>query len=259
MNSDILPAERKCLINVLVVDDEPYLADIAQKFLEKNNFCTDCAYSVDEALQKIDRYPYDAIVSDYQMPEKDGIELLKQVRAAKPSLPFILFTGRSREEIVILALNEGADFYIQKGGDPKSQFMELSHKIHRAVERRTAADAIEQRNEILGAILAASPFGITLVKNRTIQWVNQSLALMLGYHTKELTGLPVQNLYANEEEYITAGKKIMSELKVNGQSKIQARLVRKDGSLMDCEIQMACLNTNNPLYTRMVTITKNTK
>ena len=75
---------------------------------------------MDEALQKIDQYPYDVIVSDYQMPEKDGIELLKQVRATRPSLPFILFTGRSREEIAIQALNEGADFYIQKAGDPKA-------------------------------------------------------------------------------------------------------------------------------------------
>jgi PAS domain S-box-containing protein len=256
MNSDIQPAERKKAINVLVVDDEPFLVEIAQKFLEKNNFCTDCAYSVDEALQKIAQYPYDIIVSDYQMPQKDGIELLKQVRAIKPALPFILFTGRSREEIVILALNEGADFYIQKGGDPKAQFMELSHKIHRAVERRDAADAIEERNEILGAILAASPFGITLVKNRTVQWVNASLALMLGYDTRELIGIPVQNLYETDEDYAAAGRQIMSDLKVNGQSKIQARLVRKNGSLMECEIQMACLNTKNPLYTRMVTITE---
>lgn len=256
MNSDILLTGRKELINVLVVDDEPFLADIAQKFLEKNNFCTDCAYSVDSALEKIDRYPYDVIVSDYQMPEKDGIEFLKRVRATNPSLPFILFTGRSREEIVIQALNEGADFYIQKGGDPKAMFLELSHKINRAVERRDAADAIEQRNEILSAILAASPFGITLVKKRTIQWVNLSLALMLGYQTKELIGLPVRNLYPNENDYDIAGKQIISDLNVNGQSKIQAQLVRKNGSLMNCEIQMACLNTTNPLYTRMVTISE---
>lgn len=256
MNSEIQPTGRKNAINVLVVDDEPCLVEIAQIYLEKNNFCTDYAYSVDEALQKIDQYPYDVIVSDYQMPEKDGIELLKQVRATRPSLPFILFTGRSREEIVILALNEGADFYIQKGGDPKAQFMELSHKIYRAVERRNDAVAIEERNEILGAILAASPFGISLVKNRTVQWVNASLALMLGYQTRELLGMPVRNLYATEEDYVTFGKQIMSELEVNGQSKIRARLVRKDGSPMDCEIQMACLNTKNPLYTRMVTFTE---
>ncbi|MDO9033571.1 MAG: response regulator [Methanoregula sp.] len=256
MNSNIQSTERKKTINVLVVDDEPFLVDIAQIFLEKNNFCTDFAYSVDEALKKISQYPYDIIVSDYQMPQKNGIELLKQVRATNPTLPFILFTGRSREEIAILALNEGADFYIQKGGDPKAQFMELSHKIRRAVERKDNANAIEERNEILSAILAASPYGVTLVKNRTVQWVNASLALMLGYNTKELIGIPVRNLYATEEDYVAAGKQIMSELDENGQSKIHARLIRKNGSLMECKIQMACLNTKNPLYTRMVTITE---
>jgi PAS domain S-box-containing protein len=256
MNADIRPAGRQRSINVLIVDDEPLLVDVAQRFLEQQNFCTDSAYSADEALQKIDRYPYDVIVSDYQMPVKNGIDLLRQVRAANPALPFILFTGRSREEVVILALNEGADFYIQKGGDPKAQFRELSHKIQRAVERRDAARAIVERNEILGAILAASPFGITLVKNRTVQWVNASLAAMLGYTAGDLVGIPVRNLYATEEDYISSGNRIMAELSENGESKIHAQLVRKNGSLMDCEIQMACLNTANPLYTRMVTITE---
>lgn len=259
MPPDTAPAGRKKAIQVLVVDDEPVLVDIAQRFLERNNFYTDCAYSADEALHKIGQYPYDAVVSDYQMPGKDGIELLKRVRAVNPALPFILFTGRSREEIAIQALNEGADFYIQKGGDPTAQFVELSHKIHRAVERRNAAAAIEDRNEVLGAILAASPFGIALVKNRTIQWLNESLALMIGYQTGEMIGMPVRNLYGTEEDYIHAGNQISSELKVNGQSRIRARLMRKNGSLMDCEVQMASLNTKNPLYSRMVTITDITK
>ncbi|MFA4824313.1 MAG: response regulator [Methanoregula sp.] len=259
MTTDTPPAERKRAIHVLVVDDEPFLVDIAQRFLERNNFCTDSAYSADEALQKINQYSYDAIVSDYQMPGKDGIALLKQVRASYPMTPFILFTGRSREEIVIQALNEGADFYIQKGGDTTAQFVELSHKIHRAVERRNAAAAIEERNEVLGAILAASPFGIALVKNRTMQWLNESLATMLGYTTEELIGMPVRNLYKTDEDYLDAGDQISSELKVNGQSRIRARLLRKNGSLMDCEVQMASLNTKKPLYSRMVTITDITK
>jgi len=259
MISDTAAAERKKPIHVLVVDDEPALADIAQLFLQRNNFCTDSACSADEALQKISQYPYDAIVSDFQMPGKDGIELLRQVRSTNPVLPFILFTGRGREEVVIQALNEGADFYIQKGGDSQALFAELSNMIRRAVERRNAAAAIEERNEVLGAILAASPFGIALVKNRTIQWHNEFLAQMLGYHTDELIGMPARNLYDTEEDYLQAGEHIFSELKVTGQSRIQARLRRKNGSLMDCEAQMASLNTKNPLYSRMVTFTDITK
>ena len=59
------------------------------------------------------------------MPGMDGIKFLKAVRAQYPVLPFIIFTGRGREEVAMEALNCGADRYIQKGGDPKSQFTEL--------------------------------------------------------------------------------------------------------------------------------------
>lgn len=245
--------------NVLIVDDEPDLADIAQRFLEMNHFYTDSAYSADEALEKIRDQPFDIIVSDYQMPGKDGLDLLREVRTLNPTLPFILFTGRSREEVVIQALNEGADSYIQKGGDPKSQFVELAHKIRRAVERRNAAAAIEERNEVLGAILAASPFGIALVKNRTIQWANESLAQMLDYSVEELIGMPARKIYETDDEYNHAGEHIFSDLKVIGQSKIHTRLVRKNGPAIDCEVQMATLNTKNPLFSRMVTITDVTK
>ena len=67
------------------------------------------------------------------MPEMDGIEFLKIVRGRGDKTPFIIFTGKWREEVVIEALNSGADFYLQKGGEPKSQFAELSNKIQHAV------------------------------------------------------------------------------------------------------------------------------
>jgi len=81
---------------------------------------------------------YDAIVSDYQMPEMDGIEFLKKVRSSGNPIPFIIFTGRGREEVAIQALSIGADYYLQKGGDPKSQFAELAHQIEQAIQKRRA-------------------------------------------------------------------------------------------------------------------------
>ena len=77
-----------------------------------------------------------AIVSDYEMPKMNGIAFLKQVRAVNKTIPFILFTGRGREEIAIEAFENGADYYLQKGGDPKPQFAELMHKIRIAVDHR---------------------------------------------------------------------------------------------------------------------------
>ena len=131
------------VLRVLYVDDEPALLDIGKLFLEKNGeFAIHTSISARDALEQIKTEHYDAIVSDYQMPDMDGIALLKHLKASGNTTPFIIFTGRGREEIVIEAINHGADFYIQKGGEPKSQFAELSNKIHYAVARRHAEEAL---------------------------------------------------------------------------------------------------------------------
>ncbi|NMB78732.1 MAG: response regulator [Methanomicrobiales archaeon] len=102
-------------LSVLYVDDEESLQDLAKIFLEKTGvFTVDTASSPLEAMNQTESKIFDAIVSDYQMPEMDGIEFLQSVRHSGSDIPFILFTGRGREEVVIQALNEGADFYLQK-------------------------------------------------------------------------------------------------------------------------------------------------
>ncbi|MFA5332390.1 MAG: PAS domain S-box protein [Methanoregula sp.] len=124
-------------ISVLYVDDEPALLEIGRLFLEQpGDFCVTTLASAQEALASSIIKSCDAIVSDYQMAGMDGIAFLKEVRRKFGDIPFIIFTGRGREEIVIEAINNGADFYLQKGGDPTSQFAELTHKITQAVTRR---------------------------------------------------------------------------------------------------------------------------
>lgn len=100
--------------------------DVGKAFLEQmGSFTVDTTTSAEEALEGVRENEYLAIVADYQMPVMDGIELLKRIRASGNRIPFILFTGRGREEIAIDALNNGADLYLQKGGDPRAQFTEL--------------------------------------------------------------------------------------------------------------------------------------
>ncbi|MFA4849577.1 MAG: PAS domain S-box protein [Methanoregula sp.] len=139
-------------IRVLFVDDEPELLDIGKLYLEKSEtFAIDTCISVPEALLRLNTERYDAIVSDYQMPDMDGIAFLKHLKASGNTTPFIIFTGRGREDVVIDALNNGADFYIQKGGDNKAQFTELSNKIRYTVTRNRAEEARLKKNEGLGA------------------------------------------------------------------------------------------------------------
>jgi PAS domain S-box-containing protein len=137
------------MFRVLYVDDEPDLLEIGKLFLEKDGrLSVDVITSAPGALSLMASTSYDAIISDYQMPEMDGIEFLKQVRSSGNSIPFILFTGRGREEIVIKALNAGADSYLQKGGEPQAQFAELQSKILQSIYRRQAEEQVEYLSRI---------------------------------------------------------------------------------------------------------------
>jgi PAS domain S-box-containing protein len=140
------------MISILYVDDEPDLLDLAQIFLEQTGeFRVRTATSAEEMLADPGILSFDAILSDYQMPGMDGIAFLEAIRNLSSDLPFILFTGRGREEVVIEALNNGADFYIQKGGDPKAQFAELANKIRYAVERKRAERELQKKSDELNA------------------------------------------------------------------------------------------------------------
>ena len=178
------------MIVILYVDDEPSHLDIGKKFLEKNNqFSVDGVTSASEGLRLLKLKEYDAIVADYAMPGMDGIEFLKNVRRSGSTIPFILFTGRSREEVVIRALNEGADYYLQKGGMAGARFTELAHHIRQAVQQRRAETRIrnqERREADIINFLPDATFAID-TKGVVIAW-NRAMEQMTGIRASEILG-----------------------------------------------------------------------
>jgi PAS domain S-box-containing protein len=178
------------VISVLYVDDEDALLRITRIFLERTGkFRVTTAASAREALSLMEGQSFDAIISDYQMPEIDGIGFLKTVRNEYGDIPFILFTGRGREEIVIEAINNGADFYLQKGGDPTAQFAELSHKVQQAVSRREAELLRNETDKRLADIINFLPdatFAIDKAGN-IIAW-NRAIEEMTDRSASEMLG-----------------------------------------------------------------------
>jgi signal transduction histidine kinase len=183
-------------IRILYVDDEPSLLDIGKLFLEQDGtFTVDTLISASEALIRLKMERYDAILSDYQMPEMDGITFLKQLRASKNTTPFIIFTGRGREDVVIDALNNGADFYIQKGGEPRSQFAELSNKIRYAVSRKHSEEALGE-SELLEKEMEYHEKELIKFYNQTLDDANKKLILLSSITRHDIISqLTVLQLY----------------------------------------------------------------
>ncbi|MDD1666103.1 MAG: PAS domain S-box protein, partial [Methanomicrobiales archaeon] len=179
------------MISVLYVDDEPDLLDIGQLYLERSgDIAIDTSPSAEQALEILKTRSYEAIVADYLMPGMDGIEFLKCIRARYRDVPFILFTGKGREEVAIEALNNGADYYLQKGGAPGSQFLELEHKIKQAVHRRQAEKALKDSEIRYRRLFEAAQDGILIIDavNGEIIDANPFVRDLLGYPLEELRG-----------------------------------------------------------------------
>jgi len=187
------------MYSLLYVDDEPGLLEIGKLFLEQTgDFTVTCALSAKEALEKLKTLHFDAIVADYQMPGMDGIGLLKEVRALHGSIPYILFTGKGREEVVIAAINYGADFYLQKGGDPRAQFAELAHKLRQAIARVQSEMALAASEKRLADIINFLPDATFAIdtKGTVIAW-NKAM--------EELTSVPAsQAMGKGNYEYACA-------------------------------------------------------
>ena len=119
-------------MKVLLVDDDPLSLELSKTFLELfHDITSDTVNSAQEALERLENDSYDVVVSDYDMPIMDGITFLKTIRDRSINIPFIMFTGVSKEDVIHKAIENGVDSFIQKIGDPKAQYSELSEKIWR--------------------------------------------------------------------------------------------------------------------------------
>ena len=226
-------------LDILYVDDEHFMHEPFRMMMEEMaDASIESAFSGDEAMKALASKRYDAVVSDYQMPGMSGIELLKNVRSRGADVPFILFTGRGREEVAIDAINNGADYYLQKGMDPISQFTELTHMINRAVEERREREDLRVTNQRLEALVnnmhdAVALFDLEL----RVLFVNPAFEKILGWSREEIKGMKAP--WVPEEELEVTRDRIRDIASSGRPVHYEGTRRSKDGKMLDFHISMA--------------------
>jgi DNA-binding response OmpR family regulator len=122
---------------ILVVDDELQIVRVARSYLEKASFRVLTASNGKEALFVARHEKPDLVVLDLQMPEMDGLEFTRRVRAEQPDIAIIMLTARIEEMDRILGLELGADDYMTKPFSPR----ELVARVRAVLRRSQAAPA----------------------------------------------------------------------------------------------------------------------
>jgi CheY-like chemotaxis protein len=97
--------------SVLVVDDDPIIRSALVLFLRRLKFDSSTARTAEEAIELIQRKSYDVVITDYQMPGMNGVELIKKIRAESPRSITFLMTGCANDEIL---RSSGADLCLHK-------------------------------------------------------------------------------------------------------------------------------------------------
>jgi DNA-binding response OmpR family regulator len=128
---------------ILVAENDVSLANFLSEELKTESFVVDVALDGEAALAKLQEgRKYDLLILELDLPKLDGISLLKRVRPAKPRLPMLVLTARSRMEDKVMALHSGADDFLVK---PFS-FVELVARVHALMRRHS--DQIENDSRV---------------------------------------------------------------------------------------------------------------
>lgn len=182
-------------LSILHVDDDPDLRELVKLQLERDENDIECTVHTENCpAQALDRIrdgetALDCVISDYNMPEMNGIEFLRAVRVSHPELPVLLFSGEETADIAAEIVETGLTDYLQKGYGV-DQYTMLIRRVSHAVESDGAFDP-EMETELDGVGVVG--------RDEHFDEVDDTYAATYGYSAEELTGKHWTELHPDEE------------------------------------------------------------
>ncbi|MEC2075625.1 response regulator YycF [Metabacillus fastidiosus] len=162
---------------ILVVDDEKPIADILQFNLKKEGYEVFCAYDGNEALELVEEIVPDLILLDIMLPNRDGMEVCREVRK-KYEMPIIMLTAKDSEIDKVLGLELGADDYVTKPFSTRELLARVKANLRRqkSVE---VSEPEEETNEIeIGTLIIHPDAYVVSKRGETIELTHREFELL---------------------------------------------------------------------------------
>lgn len=217
-------------IRLLIVDDEPEIGFFMKMRLmsEAPHFSIVTKGGGHECLDYLKENDADCILSDYQMPDMDGMEFLCELKNSGSGIPFIFVTGQGNEQLAREAFKNGAyDYFTKEIGF--AHFARIINSVEQAVSHRQAVGErkrLEDELKLVKEAVESLPIGITIsdLAGRII-YTNPAEAVMHGYSVDELIGMDARVFAPSGSWKPLSFDKIFS----SGAWRRPATNVRKDG------------------------------
>jgi len=147
---------------ILIVEDDVAFATMLKTFFEKRDYKVEAAFSATEAFKKLSLQPFNVILTDVRLPDKDGLEILKEVKANYKGVQVIIMTNYAEINMAVKAMKNGAFDYVSKPFQPES--------ILQTIENALSQNSVVSEKES-SAKSEVKEKGKTIVKNLSSEFV----------------------------------------------------------------------------------------
>jgi len=127
------------MANILCIDDDLDLCSLLKRFLTKNGYKVETAYNGASGLKLFSQKKFDLVLCDFRLPDKDGIEMIKEIKSQSPYTPIILITAYSDVKTAVKAIQMGAFEYVSKPIHPDEILLNVKRALSKTSE--TAEDS----------------------------------------------------------------------------------------------------------------------
>lgn len=162
---------------ILVVDDEPNIVQLARLYLERDGYRVESVGNGRAALDAVERYRPALIVLDIMLPELDGLEVCRQLRAAHDPTPILMCTARDDDVDKIIGLELGADDYLDKPFNPR----ELAARVKAILRRGTLVEQTGRGALHLGDLVIDPASREVTIKCEPVPLRTQEFDLLLTF------------------------------------------------------------------------------